>query len=190
MDVPVTAAIGFKPFQLVAGFEIHQTVFRTEPVHSDLTGNAAVVCPYHTFRNAVCQKIICDWMQPNAGLQLGDKTEVLSGNHLPVLRCCPFCKSLGGSAVGFACPGIDGTVRNYIVTVKCLAAFEDQAVGCSTNHKCGGVFVLNFASYLLAVESRRFPEVCQKMTGHEFSAAATSVIFARRFIDDEVDVHC
>ena len=94
MDVPVTAAIGFKPFQLIAGFEIHQTVFRTEPIHPDLTGDSAVVCPHHTFRNAVCQKIICDWMQPNTGLQLGDKAEVFPGNYLPILSRRPFCKSL------------------------------------------------------------------------------------------------
>ena len=190
MDVPVTAAIGFKPFQLVTGFEIHQTVFRAEPVHPDLAGNAAIVCPYHTFRNAVCQKIICDWMQPNTGLQLGDKAEVFPGNYLPILSRRPFCKSLGCSAIGFASPGIDGTVRNHIVTVKCLAAFEDQAVGSSTDHKCGGVFILDLAGDLFAVESRRLPEVCQKMAGHEFSAATAGVVFVRRFLSDEVDVHC
>ena len=132
-DVSVAAAVGLEPLQAVASLEIDQTVFRTEPVHPDLTGNGTILCPNHTFRDAVRQQFRRERVQPDAALQFQEKAEVLSGNDFALLSRRPFRKCLGGSAVGFASPGIYGTVRNHIVTVKCLAAFEDQAVGSSTD---------------------------------------------------------
>ena len=141
LDIAIATAVRLEPAETVAGFQINKSGLHAEPIHPDLAGNGTILCPNHTFRDAVRQQFRRDGVQPDAALQFQEKAEVLSGNDFALLSRRPFRKRLGVAPVGFAGPGIDRAVGLTICAVgtslpelvtsisACKKGENDMAIG-------------------------------------------------------------
>ena len=144
LDIAIATAVRLEPAETVAGFQINKPGLHAEPIHPDLAGNGTILCPNHTFRDAVRQQFRRERVQPDAALQFQEKAEVLSRNDFALLSRRPFRKRLGVAPVGFAGSGIDRAVGDNIFAVKGVSSLQNQAVRRASHDECGGFAFRNF----------------------------------------------
>jgi len=180
VEVAVAAAVVLEPLQAVAGLEVDEAVFGTEPVHADLAGDAAVFCADDALGTAFVQQLPSDIVHPDGLLELGDEAVVLAGEDFLRLGGKPVGIGLGGLAKGFASLGVDGAVADEILLVERHAAFQDEAVGGASQCQRGTLGRRDFTGHFAVIQRWGFAEVGKQMARHVAAVSALGVVLFRR----------